>query len=38
MNILLYFFDETLAKHSPKRTKLHHFKKNYRKKDAPEHP
>ena len=27
MNILQYLFDEILAKHSPKRTKLDHLKK-----------
>ena len=29
MNIFTIFFYKMLAKYSPKRTKLHHFKKNF---------
>ena len=38
MNIFTIFFDKILAKYSPKRTKLHHFKKNSRESMPPNSP
>ena len=38
MNICTIFFDKTLAKYFPKRTKLHHFKKFSRGNIPPNPP
>ena len=38
MNIFTIFFYKILAKYSPKRTKLLHFKKKFSREHAPEPP
>ena len=38
MNIFIIFFVRILAKYSPKRTKLHHFKKSFSGEHAPKPP